>query len=131
MTDVHDHVGDVDQLIRAAAQGARVLSPEEIVRVIDHVAAAGFDPSARETARGSLRGQVWDRQVLTARTRIPADARHWLLHACVNGEWPDGTLLSDYVDSLRQVILDPESGVFINQYKGELSVSTRESYRLG
>src|SRR5688500_13033948 len=71
---------DAHHLIREAADGTRLLAPDELQRVLQHVAAAGFDPSAREVARGPLRGLIWDGQPLMASTRIPADARHWLLH---------------------------------------------------
>jgi hypothetical protein len=55
-------------------------------------------------------------------TRLPPAVRHWLLHVRVNREWPDGTTLLDYIDSIREVILGPDSGVFINEYQRELSV---------
>jgi hypothetical protein len=112
----------VSRLIREAAGDARGLTSAELDRVLQHVAAAGFDSRAREAARGPLRGQIWDGQPVTATTRLPAEARHWLLHVLVNREWPDGTTLAGYVDSLRTVILDPDSGVFVNTYKGELSL---------
>jgi hypothetical protein len=122
---------NANDLIRDAAAGARVLTPGEIQEVLGHVAAAGFDPAAREAARGPLRGLIWDGQPLTASTRIPADARHWLLHVRVSREWPDGTTLSGYVRSLQSVVLDPESGVFVNSYKGELSLGViRNSHDL-
>jgi len=117
-----------DDLIREAADGTRHLSPADLDRVLRHVAAAGFDPLARETARGTLRGQMWDGQPITARTRLPPDVRHWLWHAQVNREWPTRTTLTDYVESLRLVILDPDSGVFINRYAEEVSLGfIRES----
>jgi hypothetical protein len=113
---------DAHYLIREIAAGARELTIAELDRVLRHVAAAGFDSLAQEAARGPLRGQVWNGQPIAATTRLPADARHWLLHVGVNAEWPDGTTLAGYVDSLRGVVLDPDSGVFINTYKGELSL---------
>ncbi len=47
-----------DRLLLAAAQGRR-LSPGELQLVLAHVAQAGFDPHARERARGELAGIVW------------------------------------------------------------------------
>lgn len=47
-----------DQLILGASTGARSLSDEELREVLEHVAQAGFDPKARERARGELAGIV-------------------------------------------------------------------------
>ena len=59
---------------------------------------------------------------------MPPDVRHWLLHVVVRREWPDGTTLAAYVESLRAVILDPDSGIFINWYARDLSLGfIRES----
>lgn len=123
--------GDADRLIHESAAGGHILTADELQQVLLHVAAAGFDPAAREAARGPLRGLIWDGQLLTASSRIPADVRHWLLHVHVNREWPDGTTLDGYIRSLRALVLDPESGVFINTYKGALSLGViRESRNL-
>ena len=46
----------------------------------------------------------------------------------VNREWPEGTTLERYIQSLRTLIFDAESGVLVNSYKGELSLAViRES----
>lgn len=129
MVGDHEAQQDANCLIREAADGARVLTSSELQQVLQHVAAAGFDPLAREAARGPLRGLIWNGLPLAASTRIPADARHWLLHVRVNRDWPDGTTLLGYVQSLRTLILDPESGVFTNSYKGELSLGVIRSSR--
>ncbi len=113
---------EVRRLLLAAVANQHHITDVELNEIIGHVADAGFDPMARETARRPLQGQVWRGQRINAKTRLPPEVRHWLLHACVNREWPPGTTLRDYTNSLRQVVLDPDSGTFINQYKGELSL---------
>jgi hypothetical protein len=113
---------DIARLLPGVADANRQVIDVELRLVLDQVAAAGFDPLARETARRPLQGQVWQGQTITTKTRLPPAVRHWLLHARVNAEWPVGTTLHQYVESLRQVILDPDSGVFVNRYRGALSL---------
>jgi hypothetical protein len=113
---------EIDQLIVAAATGTVVLSPSELRRVLEHIAQAGFDPNAREQVRGRLAGVVWQGQVLRGRDRLPPDEVHYLWHVVTRQEWPAGTTLSGYSETVRQVILDPASGVFTSRYQGALQV---------
>lgn len=108
----------IDSLIVAAATGSRVVNPEELERVLQHVAAAGFDPHASEQVRGRLAGAVWKGVVLTGRDRLPPAEVHYLWHVVAQREWPAGTTLADYEQSIREVILDPSSGVFVSRYQG-------------
>ena len=111
-------MAEADRLILEAATGARCLTPAEFQQVLDHVAQAGFDPTVREKARGDLAGIEWRGRVLRGNDRLPPAERHYLKHAVKDREWPDGTTLDQYVESLRSVILDPGSGVFTSQYQG-------------
>ena len=105
-----------DRLLLAAAQGRR-LSPGELQLVLAHVAQAGFDPHARERARGELAGIVWRGQMLQGSSWLPPAKRHSLKHVLVRHEWPDSTTLEDYLASIRAVILDPMSGVATRNYQ--------------
>lgn len=120
-----------NKFVRDVAEGLHKPTAAEVQELLRHIAAAGFDPTAREAARGRLRGLVVGGQVVNARTLLRPEVRHWLLHARMNREWPDGTTQADYVVSLRAIVLDPDSGVLVNHYKGELSVAiVRESREL-
>ena len=126
-----DRVQDVDALIRAVHDTGGSVTEAELTQILDHVARAGFDEQAREAARGPLRGQMWQGQPVIGSTRLPPAVRHWLLHALVNREWPVGTTLAGYIDSLRRITLDPDSGVFVNTYQSEISLGImRESREL-
>ncbi len=126
--EADDRGQDANDLIRAVSASDRPVTETELNRILDHVARAGFDEHAREAARGPLRGQMWQGQPVIGNTRLPPTVRHWLLHVQVKREWPLGTSLAGYVDSLRQVVLDPDSGVFVNTYSGEISLGImRES----
>ena len=106
-----------DQLIVEAASGVRRLTSDELRRVQEHVAAAGFDPSAQEQAGGRLTGLTWQGRVLRGTDRlIPAEA-HYLRHVVVGQEWPPGTSLANYLRSIREVALDPTSGLFTSQFR--------------
>uniref|UniRef100_A0A831WYQ1 Uncharacterized protein n=1 Tax=Thermorudis peleae TaxID=1382356 RepID=A0A831WYQ1_9BACT len=107
-----------DQLILAAATGARRLSDEELREVLEHVAHAGFDPNARERARGELAGIVWKGQVLGGSMMLPPAERHYIKHVLLRREWPEGTTLEDYKESIRAVVLDPASGLATRRYEG-------------
>jgi hypothetical protein len=123
---------DAARLIVEAATGARQLTPDEVQRVLERVAAAEFDPSALERARGRLAGQIWRGAKLAAGTMLSPAEAHYLRHVVVGQEWPTGLSLQEYVESIRSVILDPSSGVAVSRYQGawQLSVLRRsESLR--
>jgi hypothetical protein len=131
MTASDDDRTVVANLLHEAASERRRLTAAEVEVILKHVASAGFDPTARETGRRPLEGGIWQGQRLTTRSRLPPEVRHWLLHARVRQEWPNGTTQHQYVESLRRVLLDPDSGIFVNHYKGELSLGAiRESRAL-
>lgn len=113
---------EVHALVVEAASGTRRLSPLELSRVLRWVADAGFDPDARETARGFLAGIVWRGRVLTGTDRLPSAERHFLRHVVRAREWPSGTSLSDYMESIREFILDDTSGVYTSIYRGALQL---------
>lgn len=106
------------QLILAAATAARPLSTGELAWVLAHIAAAGFDPDARERVRGELTGMAWRGRLLVGRDRLPPAERHYLKHVRYRREWPDGFSLPAYLLSVRAIILDPDSGVFTSRYQG-------------
>lgn len=113
-----DDPATVHRLILDAAGGARRLTENEFRRVLEHVARAGFDPYARERARGTLAGLVWQGRPLRGTDLLGPAEVHYLRHVVKAREWPPGTTLQDYVDSVRRVILDPGSGVLTCRYQG-------------
>jgi hypothetical protein len=109
---------EVHALIVEAASGARRLTGDELSRVLRWVADAGFDSTARETARGLLAGMAWRGRVLAGTDRLPPAERHFIRHVVQVQEWPVGTTLDDYVQSIRDIVLDDASGVFTSIYRG-------------
>jgi hypothetical protein len=119
---------EAGRLILEAATGARQLSADELQQVSEHVAQAGFDPDARETVRGRLAGLAWKGRTLTGSDRLSPLEVHYLWHVVQLQEWPAGTTLEAYAESIRRVVLDPTSGVFIHRFYGAWQVGIiRES----
>lgn len=118
-------LSEADRLILEAATGARQLTPDDFRHVLEHVARAGFDPNAREEVRGRLAGVVWRGVTLRGKDRLAPVEVKYVWHVLTRQEWPPGTTLAGYVDSIRKVILDDASGVFVCRYEGvwQLSVA--------
>lgn len=112
----------VDDLIRVAGIGLRELTSEELERVVRHVAKAGFDPNGLERCGGRLDGLVWKGKTLRGSDMLPPGEAHYLRHAVYGQEWPDGTTLTEYYQSLEDVILDPESRILISKFGDEWQV---------
>ena len=98
-------MAEADRLILAPATGARRLTEAELRQVLEHVAQAGFDPTALEKMRGELAGIAWQGRVLTGSDRLPPTERHYLKHVVKRSEWPTGLCLEYYIESIRWVIL--------------------------
>jgi hypothetical protein len=114
---------EVDAAIVDAIRLRLVPAEGTLWAILSHVAQVGFDPTARERARGELAGIAWQGRVLRGADQIPPLERHYVKHVLMRREWPPGTSLADYVESLRAVILDPTSGVFACSYQGEAQLA--------
>lgn len=111
-------MAETDRLILEAAAGVRVLAEDELQHILAYVVQAGFDPATRERVRGRLAGVVWRAHVLRGHDRLPPVETHYLWHVVGREEWPAGTTIVQYVESIGRAILDPMSGVFTSQYQG-------------
>lgn len=91
---------------------------DELVRLIKHISDAGFDPVPQASAGGRLAGVVWNGRVLRGRDRLTSAEVHYLRHVTDGQEWPSGVSLAQYLQSAREVVLDPRSAVFLSRYLG-------------
>jgi len=107
----------IDRLLLDVAEGRRQLTSAELGAVLEHVSRVGFSLRATERVRGRLRGQIWQGRELKGSDRLPPAEVHFLTHAVARQEWPLGTDQQGYITSIRQVIRDPASGVFLNRYQ--------------
>lgn len=101
-----------------AATSTHRLTPDELRRVLEHVAQAGFDPDAREKARGRLAGFVWEGRILKGTDLLSPLEAHYVRHALTRSEWPIGTTMKAYAESIRDTILNPSCGVATSFYQG-------------
>lgn len=113
-----DELPSVTALINVAATGTRRLTPDELRRVLEHVAQAGFDPDAQERAGGRLAGTMWRGRILRGSDPLSPSEAHYLRHVERGQEWPTGTTLQDYFQSIRDVVRDSYSGVITSQFQG-------------
>jgi hypothetical protein len=109
-------LAEADRLILDAATGGRLLGPEELDRVVTHVAHAGFRPSFRYPVGGRLEGLVWQGRPLARSELVTVAEAHFLRRVVARQEWPIGTTLDHYLDSIRAVTRDPGSGLLVSRW---------------
>lgn len=114
-TSADDPAAEANRLILEAATGVRELSDDELQRVLEHIAQAGFFPAPNAKAGGRLAGLTWQGRTLTGGDRLPPAEVHYLRHVVARREWPTGTTLEDYLGSGREAVLDPTSGTLASQ----------------
>ncbi len=105
-----------DDLIRVVGVGLRELTPQELNKVIEHVAKVKFNSNGKEKARKAIWGQLWNGKVIQQGDIVSPDVAHYLKHVKVNNEWPQDVELDDYIQSLKDVINNPKSGIFVSRY---------------
>lgn len=65
---------------------------------------------------------------------MPPDVVHYLRHAVKRQQWPPGTTLEEYVESLRALAHDPARGVVVSRYQDfgwQLAVARRSALLRG
>lgn len=112
----------VGDLIRVAGLGLRELTPEELKRIVRHVAKAGFDPNGLEKCGGRLAGLVWNGKTLKGSDMLPPGEVHYLRHVVSRKEWPLSTTLADYYKSVQNIIEQEDSGIIIHKVGSEWQV---------
>lgn len=94
-TQVRRHVRELGE-----AGGSRGARPDEVHRLRDFF------------ARRVLRDEVDDYITAKYRTHVEEDR-----------QWPDGTTADEYLSSLRDVVLDPRSGIYLADARSGLGWS--------
>jgi hypothetical protein len=99
------------------------LTEAELRRVLEHIAGAGFDPAPTSPVGGRGSGIQWQGRILRGSDRLPPAEVHYIRHVLSVPEWPPGTTLDAYLESLRDVIVDDRSGVIVSRYLGVWQVT--------
>jgi len=93
-----------NKLIRAQLDSRRTLTPEEMQRVLDHMAKAPFSLRSVSVDR-SIRGRVFQSRILG--DKEPSIIAHLAKRVLVEQDWADDVTPVEYLDHLRSVIDDP------------------------
>lgn len=114
--DPHDEIARVfaqEQISEAEAEAM-------VERIAERASRRGFDTAARIKAGKVIADKKleWEGRVVGRDDRLPTDVQHFLKHVLARKEWPAGTDLEAYLASVREVIEDPETGVFVNRFGG-------------
>jgi hypothetical protein len=109
---------DPDTLIVDAATTGRALTPDELRAMLDHVARAGFTPATTSRVGSLGAGTSWRGRTLRPGDRLLPVEAHYVRHVLGQQEWPPGTTLAQYVQSITAVILDSRSGILTCRYQG-------------
>ena len=112
----------VDRLLMELADTGRDVTPVELQQIREHAAAVGFPPTL-SLAGGRAAGLQWQGRILSGSDRLTPAEKHYLEHAVHRREWPEGTTLDDYLNSIHQVVLDESTGMALTRYKGMLQAS--------
>jgi len=124
-----NNFSDSDSLILEVASRGRRFTYTELQQIVEHIVQERF-PSTTGRARG-VTGLEWEGRILKGSDRITSAERHYLRHVVKGLEWPTSTTLGDYLQSIREVVRDPASGVFTSRYRGKWQVGfIRRTYNL-
>lgn len=119
---------NADGLIKFASLDLRPLTSVEIGKITNLVAERGFNDNLLEKAGGRLSGISWQGNVVKGSDMLGAGIVHYLRHVVAYQEWPVGTSVDDYYQSIKEVALDKQSQLFVSRYHGVLQVGiVRES----
>lgn len=108
-----------EQLMKVIAAGKRSLTSDELVKVVDHIADAGFDTRLNVKTPKKFDGFVVNGQALRTGDMISNGYSHHAKHIIEKLEWPTQISYTEYVDDLRKVIKDKQSGIVSASFHGE------------
>jgi hypothetical protein len=97
----------IEQLIW---QGQRA-GPEQVEQIIRHVAAAPFTPELLEVDE-ALWGGFWQLDVIAPGYRLPAVELALLRAMRLEGRWPEGTNVAEFLADLQAAVIHPLAGVW-------------------
>jgi len=75
-----------------------------------------FDFDRTEGAGGRLDGLSWGGRRLRAGDMLSSAEVSYLRHVVARQEWPDGTTIEDYIQSIQEAIRNPKSLMFTSFY---------------
>jgi hypothetical protein len=106
-----------DDALREIGETGRAVAAGELERILWHVATRGFEPVMQPIYPYAV-GVNYGGRTLKVSDELPADEQHYVKHVLWQQEWPVGTTLEQYKQSLIDVIVDPASGLLLNRFQG-------------
>jgi hypothetical protein len=102
---------DPDALINRLVYQSQKASSEQLAQITPQVAAAPFAEDLLEVDQ-PLRGSFWQGDVIAPGYRLPAVELALLRAVRLDGSWPEGITVPQFLANLRQAILDPRAGIW-------------------
>lgn len=104
------------ELIRVAIAGTRELTEDEIEKVVQHVAGAGFSPRQNVKLPKKYDGWSVDGTVYRQGDMVDNGIMHYLKHVVEGKEWPEITTYDAYLKDLKRII--NQGDILLNRYPG-------------
>jgi hypothetical protein len=101
----------MDKLITQICVEKIRVAPDELTQIIHHIAAAPFATDLLP-ANAALWGSFWRFDVISAGYRLPAVELNLLRGIRLDGAWPEGATVEEYLADLREAIRHPQAGVW-------------------
>jgi hypothetical protein len=111
-------VHPVDRLLLEMAESGRMPTSGETKEIRNYIAGLGFNIGSNTPAGGRLHGLEWEGRILKRTDMLSALEVHYLRHVVKQREWPPGTTLLAFPESVRAVILDSDSGLALSRWGG-------------
>ena len=108
---VHRQGSAMDELIGQMVRDRIVPGPDQIDRIVDHVARAPFAMDRLE-ADEALWGSFWQFDVISPGYELPAAELALLRGVRLDDHWPQTTGLAEFLFDLRQTIRSSRAGVW-------------------
>lgn len=113
-----------DSLILDIATTGRDAAETELAVIAAYVASRGFDPSVTPTAHPKLgqrgAGLTWQGRTYASNERVPNGLRHYLLHVVGTPEWPAGTTIPEYEQSLAAAVREADAAMHLSLSRSAL-----------
>lgn len=107
-----------DRVIRQMVAGQTKATASQLAQIADHVASAPFAAELLQVDQ-LLWGGFWQGDVIAPGYSLPAVELALLRAIRLDGRWPEGTRLDQFLADLHQAIRQPQAGVWALAVVGE------------
>ncbi len=112
---VEEQAEAISALIRDIGESGRDITDEELQRLRTYLAAVSLARPSVARVDDGAGGLMWEGHILKGGDWMPRLAAKYLKHVMLNREWPDGTTIEEYAESLAEAVQDPTGGVYVER----------------